>query len=64
MQVPNGSYPAPEQPVKQNQTNTKSCRQWEEDLFPMILVSGYTKFVLMFSTAPRLSSIHHSISTC
>lgn len=39
MQVPNGSYPAPEQPVKQNQTNTKSCRQWEEDLFPMILVS-------------------------
>ena len=39
MQVPNGSYPAPEQPVKQKQTNTQSCRQWEEDLFPMILVS-------------------------
>ena len=39
MQVHNGSYPTPEQPVKQNQTNTKSCRQWEGELFPMILVS-------------------------
>ncbi|WP_288147649.1 hypothetical protein [Bacteroides acidifaciens] len=26
MQAYNGSYPAPEQPIKQNQTNTQSCR--------------------------------------
>ena len=43
MQVRNGSYPAPEQPVKQKQTNTKSCRQWEGELFPMILVSELYK---------------------
>lgn len=39
MQVRNGSCLAPEQPVKQSPATIKSCRQWEEELFPMILVS-------------------------
>ena len=62
MQVRNGSYLAPEQPVKQKQTNTKSCRQWEEELFPMILVSELYEICAIIFDGPTETQFHSSLN--
>ena len=62
IQVRNGSYLAPEQPVKQKQTNTKSCRQWEEELFPMILVSELYEICAIIFDGPTETQFHSSLN--
>lgn len=62
MQVRNGSYLAPEQPVKQKQTNTKYCRQWEEELFPMILVSELYEICAIIFDGSTETQFHSSLN--
>ena len=58
MQVRNGSYPAPEQPVKQSLATTKSCCQWKEELFPMILVSELYEICAEIFDDPTETQFH------
>ena len=62
MQVRNGSYLAPEQHVKQSQATTKSCRQWEEELFPMILVSELYEICAIIFDGPTETQFHSSLN--
>lgn len=62
MQVRNGSYPAPEQPVKQSLATTKSCRQWKEELFPMILVSELYEICDEIFDDPTETQFHSSLN--
>lgn len=62
MQVRNGSYPAPEQPIKQNPANPKSCRQWEEELFPMILISELYEVCSDVFDNPTETQFHSSLN--
>ena len=62
MQVRNGSYPAPEQHVKHSQATTKSCRQWEEELFPMILVSELYEICDEIFDDPTETQFHSSLN--
>ena len=59
MQVRNGSYPAPEQPVKQSLATTKSCCQWKEELFPMILVSELYEICAEIFDDPTETQFQH-----
>lgn len=60
MQVRNGSYLVHEHPAKQ--TNTKSCRQWEEELFPMILVSELYEICAIIFDGPTETQFHSSLN--
>lgn len=62
MQVRNGSYPAPEQPIKQNPANPKSSRQWEEELFPMILISELYEVCSDVFDNPTETQFHSSLN--
>lgn len=62
MQVHNGSYPASEQLVKHRQATTKSCRQWEEELFPMILVSELYEICDEIFDDPTETQFHSSLN--
>lgn len=62
MQVHNGSYLAPEQLVKHRQATTKSCRQWEEELFPMILVSELYEICAEIFDDPTETQFHSSLN--
>lgn len=62
LQLRNGSYPAPEQPVKQSQATTKSCRKWEEPLFPMILVSELYEVCEMIFDDSTETQFHSSLN--
>lgn len=60
MQVRNGSYLVHEHPAKQ--TKTKSCRQWEEELFPMILVSELYEICAIIFDGPTETQFHSSLN--